>query len=79
MRGHLCVEIESFAFPDDLAKRIYAVNGDRREKSHLFQKLSIAIQRQCCLHSMLFSETVDILDYKSWIGDDEGDGCVQNG
>jgi hypothetical protein len=56
--------IESIAFIDDLAKRIYAVTGDKREKSHLFQRLSIAIQRgnaacvQCC-----FPENVDILDY----------------
>ena len=71
--------IESIAFIDDLAKRIYAVTGDRREKSHLFQRLSIAIQRgnasciQCC-----FSENVDILD-KSRIGDDDGDGGDKNG
>ena len=46
-----------------LSKRIHAVTGDKREKSHLFQRLSIAIQRgnaaciQCC-----FSETDDIVD-----------------
>ena len=55
--------MESIAFIDDLSKRIHAVTGDKREKSHLFQRLSIAIQRgnaaciQCC-----FSETVDIVD-----------------
>ena len=55
--------IESIAFIDDLSKRIHAVTGDKREKSHLFQRLSIAIQRgnaaciQCC-----FSETVEIVD-----------------
>ena len=55
--------IESIAFIDDLSKKIHAVTGDKRKKSHLFQRLSIAIQRgnaaciQCC-----FSETVDIVD-----------------
>ena len=29
--------------------------------------------------SVFFSETVDILDYKSWIGDDGGDGFNKYG
>ena len=48
--------IESIAFIDDLSKRIYDVTGDKREKSHLFQRLPIAIQRGNVAFNVVFRE-----------------------